>query len=279
MAQAVKVGNVEVVSLLDVPDWHIPAFFPEVSPELWETYRALYPAAQCDGTSICTSATAYALRAPSRTVLVDAGLGPGPHQTAGGQTGRLLEEMRGHGLRPEDIDLIIITHLHHDHVGWAAVAAGDGVRPTFPNARYFLPQKDWEHFTQPDVLARSAYVPNLIKLYDQGVVDLVSGERTVTSEVSIVPSPGHTPGHQSVFVLSQGERAAIIGDMAHTPAQVEETDWRPRADLDPALSARTRHHAFDRMEAEHTLLCAGHFPHPGFGYLLRAGGRRVFEAL
>src|SRR5437762_9181764 len=115
MAHAVQVGKVEIVSLLDVDHWKLAGFFRAVNPDpgLWEQYREIYPEALCDGTSICTSATAYLVRTGDRTILVDTGLGPGPHQNIGGATGRLLEDMRSHNLQPADVDLVIITHLHY----------------------------------------------------------------------------------------------------------------------------------------------------------------------
>ena len=97
--------------------------------------------------------------------------------------------------------------------------------------------------------------------------------------MTLIPTPGHTPGHQAVLVTSRGERAAIIGDLAHTPPQVHEMDWTATADLDPEMARETRRRMLDRVEADHTLLCAGHFPHPGFGYLARLADRRIFQAL
>ena len=279
MAHAIRIGDVEILSLMDVGDWTLPNFFPSVEPEVWETYRALYPDALRDGGSIYTTATAYAVRSTEQTILVDTGLGPGPHERLGGQTGRLLVELRSKGIGPEDVDIVVITHMHHDHVGWNGIDAGEDVQPTFPRARYLLPKADWDHFSLPDVLERSPYLHGTVALYQKGLVDLVSGEHTVSRQVTLVPTPGHTPGHQAVFVESQGERAAITGDMAHAPPQVQETDWTPRADLNPELSRATRRRMFDRIEADHTLLCAGHFPHPGFGYLTRLADRRIFQAL
>jgi glyoxylase-like metal-dependent hydrolase (beta-lactamase superfamily II) len=281
MAHAVAVGSVEIVSLLDVDHWKLAGFFRAVDPDpaLWETYRALYPEAQCDGTSICTSATAYLIRTGGRTILVDTGLGPGPHQNIGGAVGQLLEDMRSFRIDPSDVDLVIVTHLHYDHVGWNAQPNGGSTAATFPNARYLVPRRDWELFAQTDELSRRAYLLGTVDLYNQGLVDLVDGEQTIMPEVTVLPTPGHTPGHQSVVVTSGGEQATIIGDAAHTPAQVHETDWSPGADTDPQLSAETRRRLFDQLERDHALLCAGHFPHPGFGRLVRREGRRVWQPL
>jgi len=280
MAHLTRVGDVEVLSLLDVGEWKLGNFFPTVPADVWEEYRAIYPDALCDGNAICTSATAYAVRVSSSVILIDTGLGPGPHERIGGQSGQLLDELKSLGIRPDDIEMVIITHMHRDHVGWNALPAGHGeVTPTFPHAQYVLPKKDWDYYTQPDVLERSPHLQGTVALYQKGLVDMADGEYAVNRYLTLLPTPGHTPGHQAVMITSNGERAAIIGDMAHTPPQVQETDWTASADADPELSRETRKRVFDRIEADHALLCAGHFPHPGFGYLQRLNGRRIFQPL
>src|SRR5439155_15080668 len=120
---SVMVGEVEVLSLVAVRDWTIREYFPAVGPEIWGAYRELYPDALRDGNSIYTSATAYAIRAADSVILIDTGLGPGPHERIGNQTGQLLAELASRGIAPEDVDLVLFTHLHRDHVGWNAVLA------------------------------------------------------------------------------------------------------------------------------------------------------------
>ncbi|MBI4497730.1 MAG: MBL fold metallo-hydrolase [Chloroflexi bacterium] len=277
----VTVGNVEIVALLDaVMIFPLERFFPSVPPEAWAPVISQYPNAFADTTRLRTNATGYVVRSQGRTILVDTGLGPGPHEFLGGARGNLLVDMESKGVRPEAIDLVVITHLHFDHVGWNATVVGEAVRPTFPHARYLIPQVDWEHYRRPEVFAQSSYIQHtVIALHELGLVDLVAGERAVTDELTIIPTPGHTPGHQSLLVQSQGQRAAITGDVAHSPAQVEHPDWSPGADIDPAQSRQTRHRMFDRIEAEGALMAACHFPNPGFGRLVRLEGRRVFQAL
>ncbi len=282
MAHRVQVGNAEIVSLLDVDHWNLGHFFPhitEANAAVWEAYRPLYTATMCDGFSVCISASSYAIRTGGRTVLVDTGLGPGPHPRANNAMGHLMDDLASAGIRPEEVDTVVCTHLHFDHVGWNAGLVDGAVHPTFPNARYLLPQKDWVHFQQPALADRVGYLQHTLALFDQGRITLVDGEHVVSPDITLLPTPGHTPGHQAVVVQSQGQRAAIIGDAAHTPMQVQETAWSPAADVDPALSARTRAALFDGVEADNALLCAGHFPHPGFGRLVRLADKRLFQAV
>ena len=109
------------------------------------------------------------------------------------------------------------------------------------------------------------------------VLDLIEGEYSVTSELTTLPTPGHTPGHISVVVASGGESAFILGDVAHTPAQAKYTDWSPVFDTDPDLARQTRHEVLDRLESEDTVVASGHFPHPGYGRFVRSGDRRIWR--
>ena len=280
MSASVLVGNIEIIPLLDVDDWHLAGFFPSASRDRWETYRQLYPGSLCDGEGgICVAATDFILRSNGMTVLVDTGVGPGPHARLGGRSGQLLAGMERHGIAPGDIDIVVITHLHFDHVGWNAIEGPNGVTAVFPNARYLIPRKDWEHYTRPELAERTAYLRNTIELERLGQVDLVDGARPITPEVGVAPAPGHTPGHQVVLLGRQGEGGTIIGDAAHTPAQLQETGWSPQVDFDPEMAAATRAALVERIERTGGVLCAGHFPHPGMGHVVREGGLRVFRPL
>ena len=97
--------------------------------------------------------------------------------------------------------------------------------------------------------------------------------------MTALPTPGHTPGHMSILLTSQGERALILGDAAHNPAQLQETDWVSRADMDPAVTRQTRRALVERLEREQIVVAAGHFPAPGFGKVLRLQGRRYWQVL
>jgi len=270
----VTIGNVEIVSLLDTAmefDWQM--FFPNNSASDFEPYRDMYPGAY--GERKCrTYAHCYALRSQGRTILCDTGVGPGPVDALGGVRGRLLHDMREKGVRPEEVDIVVFTHLHPDHVGWNLTP---NHLPTFPKARYLVPQADWDFFRQ--ALDANPHMRVVLPLKELGVLELFSGERALTPEVTTYPTPGHTPGHTSLLVSSVGERAMLTGDLAHHPAQVEHTEWRVGADTDGEQAEEIRRKVFDQLEADGLLAAICHFPDPGFGKLVRLRGRRVWQAL
>ena len=112
------------------------------------------------------------------------------------------------------------------------------------------------------------------------VLDLIEGEYSITDELTTLPTPGHTPGHISIVISSGGQRGFILGDIAHSVAQAHYTDWSPAFDVDRNLARRTRHEVLDRLEADGSLVSAGHLlPDPGFGRFVRQEGRRVWQGI
>ena len=152
-----------------------------------------------------------------------------------------------------------------------------GDAPTFPNARYYAPQADWDFFS--GALAANPQMKQVMPLKDLGRLELYDGEITITSEVTTLPTPGHTLGHCSVLVNSGGEKLLITGDVAHHPAQADRPEWSPAFDMDGAMSAATRKKIIDQLVEEGHVAAFCHFPGDGFGHIIEANGKRVFQAL
>ena len=272
MAQRVTIGDCEVISLHDL-DMEFPwqVFFPNVPMNELEAYKDLYP--ECWGSrGFRTDAGCFIVNSQGKTVLVDTGLGPGPHDWLGGTEGKLLDNMRSLGVPPDSVDVVLHTHLHADHVGWNV---SDG-KPNFPNATYYGPQKDYEFFSEN--AAANPQMSQVTPLKDLQRLETYDGEITVTTEVTTVPTPGHTPGHHSIIVNSGGEKLLIAGDLCHHPAQVDRPEWSPGFDIDTQMSAETRRKMVEKLEAEGHLAAFCHFPGDGFGRIARDGNRRVFQA-
>ncbi len=258
------VGNVEIVSVSDGQGAMDPTeVFVDSDAEVW---RSEYADLLDDAGMIHPRFGSFAVRSGGKLILVDTGLG-GPDAT-------LLSELETSGVDREAIDLVVLTHIHPDHVGWNL---SDGSL-TFPNARYLVTKTDWDHWTQPEVRAEAPHVDaQMIPLEGLNVLDLIEDEYSVTDELTTLPTPGHTPGHISIAISSAGERAFILGDMAHSPAQAQYTDWSPAFDTDPDLARETRHTILNRLEEEGTLVASGHFPDTGYGRFVRSGDRRVWR--
>ena len=260
-------GEVEVIALTDVegPFFRLGQIFPGVRREEWVPYFARYPWAFTDEHTIRGRIGAYMLKAPSGNILVDAGIGP----MAFGMPGRLLGELENGDIQPEDVDIVFLTHLHGDHLGWSVTGEGE---PTFPHARYVTQAIEWEE--------SGSHVGHALAPLEQlGVLDLLYGEESVSEEVIAIPTPGHSPGHASLLVSSGGEDAIVAGDVIVHPAQVAEPLWNIHFDEDKEQASFTREMLLDWTEADGIVIAAGHVPGTGFGCVVREGDRRYWQAL
>jgi len=251
-------------------------FFPTIPEDNWKGYES-----HLHDHKVRFNLGSYLIRAGGRTVLIDTGLGPKPADVPDAQWGLLMNDFKDKGVRPEEIDMVVMTHLHRDHVGWNLKSEGGKYAPTFPRARYWMPKKDWDSTHDPALQpTRWVNAPQCVwPLGDLNLVEFMQGEQSLTRELTAVPTPGHTPGHMSILVTSKGERALVLGDAAHSPVQVLEPDWVSRADMDPDLTRQTRKALLERLEREQILVAAGHFEAPGYGRIVRLEGRRYWKGL
>jgi glyoxylase-like metal-dependent hydrolase (beta-lactamase superfamily II) len=171
-------------------------------------------------------------------------------------------------------DRVVLTHLHLDHVGWNLAWDGDRPRPRFGRARYLVQRADWELFgSRGDDNDREAFDRCVGPLQDLGVAELLDGDCVLDAELSVLHTPGHTPGSQSLLVRSGGDAALLWGDVANHPAQVDEPVWGPGSDVQPEVARRTRRRLLDRVESDRMWLAPAHFPEP-FGTVTRTGDGR-----
>ena len=285
----ITVGNVEIVALTDLEvDFPYPLsqLFPSVSAADWQPFQQRYAAAFSGPDTWHNHFGCYLLRSQGQTILVDTGVGsnttnPGMVGALGGQDGGLMTELASLGVKPEDVNTVFFTHLHPDHVGWNLKEAG-GSQLQFANARYLAHQADWDTFGNPEVqeqLPMSFWQETLAPLESSGALELISAEEALTTEITAVPTPGHTPGHMSLAIVSGGQHSLILGDVAVHPAQLTNVDWTFIFEMDPEQAISTRQEVFDRAEAQNALVAACHFPEPGFGHLVRVQGRRYWQGI
>ncbi|MBX7110394.1 MAG: MBL fold metallo-hydrolase [Dehalococcoidia bacterium] len=263
--QRVMVGNVEVVALVDmVGAYPADSVYTEAGSAL-DGYQDLL-----DGSgNVVLSFSSFLLRADGRTVLVDAGNGPEAE-------GKLMEELRAAGVAPGDIDTVVFTHLHGDHTGWNLLRETGG--PRFPSARYLVPRGDWEHYgaqnPPPDSFTR-----DVAPLEGLGALQLIEGEHTISPSLVTLHTPGHTPGHLTVVISSEGEEAYVLGDAFLTPVDVAEPDWVTSWDWAAEPVRATRRMLLERIGASNGLVAASHLPEPGLGRFVMTERRRTFEVV
>jgi glyoxylase-like metal-dependent hydrolase (beta-lactamase superfamily II) len=256
----VKIGALELDALVDA--WgelgELSALYPDVPAEAWEPYRTLYPELFAESRWRLPH-TCYLVRAEGRTVLVDTGVGPaGLWGWTPEREGDLLPGLALLGIAPRDIDVVFLTHVHIDHVGWNADADGE---PLFPRARYLLHGAGLRL-----ALSERADVPYvrrcLRSIVDAGLVDEVEGGEEIAPKVVVLDLPGHLPGHLG---LQLGEEAVLIADAAVHPALLAEPDWGYVSDHDQARAAETRRALLAELVDQDVLVICGHYPDGGIG--------------
>ncbi len=256
----IVVGDYEI----SVVDDHIgfqrdPAdVFVDVSAEEWDPHRhyALAPEgyweAQWRGHMIRrTDGT-------GKNLLVDTGAGPGPYEH-GPRHGDLLDNLGALGVSPSDIDNVVTTHCHWDHIGWNVQGQGDAAAATFPNANYHIAKNDWDFYSDP-ANANDDFNAYVAPLEGAGQLKLVSGGFELMDGVTLLPTNGHTPGHQCVLVQSGGETAVLTGDLFHNVAQIREQHWCPVFDWRQDLSTASRRWLLWRALSENWTVVSGHLP-------------------
>jgi glyoxylase-like metal-dependent hydrolase (beta-lactamase superfamily II) len=190
-----------------------------------------------------------------------------------------LDDLAAAGFAREDVDTVVCTHLHFDHVGWNTMLVDGKWVPTFPNARYVICRGEWEHWSTEGGTGYAATLNDAVRpVVDAGLVDFVEPNHHVTDEIRLEPTPGHTPGHVGVHVESGGQHAFITGDLAHHPVQWAEPAWAAAPDTDPAQSTATRQRLLAEFADTDVLVIGTHFAPPCSGHLVSDDDGYRFDA-
>jgi glyoxylase-like metal-dependent hydrolase (beta-lactamase superfamily II) len=260
----VRLGDLEVASVLDgCGSW--PADRGFVPPNGWNRHREFLTA---DG-RVPLDFGGFLVRPGDRVALVDAGAGPDHRSLPGG---RLLRSLASLGVAPASVTDVLFTHLHMDHIGWAS----EHGEPVFPNATYRCHRDDWEYFIGRDGTGRDERVWDKLQPVEDRF-ELWDGSATLFPGVDLLPAPGHTPGSTVIVLSSRDDRALLLGDVVHCPAELLEEEWLVLGDVDPQLATRTRDSLARELEGTATLAAAAHFPGLCFGRVLVGRGRRSWR--
>jgi glyoxylase-like metal-dependent hydrolase (beta-lactamase superfamily II) len=188
------------------------------------------------------------------------------------RSGPFLEDLAAAGFPAESIDTVLCTHLHVDHVGWNTRLEGGRWVPTFPNARYLVHRVEWEFWSKQEGTEFGDVIGDSVRpVFDAGLVDLVESSHRIDEQVRLAPTPGHTPGHVSVWIESAGQRAVVTGDLMHHPVQCTHPEWASSADEDPGEARATRRAFLEGTGDAPVLVIGTHFAAPTAGHVVRDG--------
>ena len=261
-------------------------FFPETTPEDWAQHRKWMEPRALDPVSgnLVLIIQAFLVRTRHHTILVDTCVGDHksrPHRPFWHmqKLDTFLPRLAAAGVNPEDVDYVMCTHLHSDHVGWNTQLRDGRWVPTFPNAKYIFAQEEWENWEQLHAREpQQQLIDSVLPVMAAGQAQLVRSDFALDDEVWLEPTPGHTQGHVSIRLASAGAQAIITGDCIHSPVQCLAPEWNMRADVDPILAGSTRRKFLERYCDSSVTVCATHFPEPSMGRITQRGDAFWFES-
>ncbi|MBV9634727.1 MAG: MBL fold metallo-hydrolase [Methylobacteriaceae bacterium] len=290
MAQRLELGRITIHRIVEQEAALFDAlqFFPALTPEFIEENRSwLKPNYFDDDNKLILCIQSYLVITPHEVVLIDTCVGNHKPRPAGpGAAGldepvwdmmssdRYERNLASTGLTVDDVDYVLCTHLHIDHVGWNTRLEDGRWVPTFPRAKYVFAERELQHWIAQHG-KDSATCPwigdSVLPIVEADQVELVKSDHALSEFVTLVPTPGHTIDHYSVRVGTRGEDAIVTGDMMHTPLQVRYPEIGMLGDFNSRQAEETRRAFFDHVSETSTLLCTSHFPAPSTCRIIRRG--------
>ena len=258
-------------------------FFPDSSKEVWDGAPWLAPHFVDSTTNIVNSAIqTWLVRSGGRTILVDTGVGNHKERPYSPVWSHLetdfLDNLARAGVRPEDVDDVINTHLHVDHVGWNTYLDGRSWVPTFPNATYLMPKDDFDFWNpannhQPGLGRgnQNVFEDSVAPVHQAGQVLLWEDSHQIDEHLRLDAAPGHTPGSSTLTLTSGTDRAVFVGDMLHNPVQLLEPDSNSCFCEDPALARATRRKVLGWAADNNALVIPAHLGGHGAAEVSRDG--------
>lgn len=227
----------------------------------------------------------FLVKSSGKNILIDSCNGNGKTRVDIPEWGNLqtnfLERLTELSPSLNDIDIVINTHLHMDHVGWNTKLVGGSWVPTFPKASYLIVKKEydyWESKPEKEITDdKAAFEDSVDPVVQSGLAEFVEANHKIDKSIRFVATPGHTPGHVSVVIESKGWKALITGDLLYHPIQIENPDWTTQSDTDTNLAVKTRQRVLTETAETNTLIIGSHFPDPVTGYITKSDGKLTFK--
>ena len=269
-----QVGNVKITQIVELTTASLgPHLLPQATPDVLNAIPWMHPFIDESG-KLILSMHSLIVESQGQTIMVDTCIGNDKvrnYPRWNMMQGDFLDRFSAAGFSTDQIDTVLCTHMHVDHVGWNTRLV-DGVWvPTFNRAEYLFAEDEWAHWREEEQEYGPVIEDSVQPIFDAGRAVLVQPEHRVTDEVWLEATPGHTPGHVSIHIASAGEEAIITGDMIHHPCQIKHTHWSSLADFDAKLAAHTRDAFVSRYADRPVLIIGTHFAGPTAGKIVTDG--------
>lgn len=284
-----RLGN---AVLARVVEWQVAGLsfelFPQTPTEAWSELAADYTPMFWSDAGWRIALQTWVIEVDGLTVLVDTGAGNHRDRPAMPPIDHLdtdfLDALRAAGVEPDSVDVVVNTHIHSDHVGWNTMRDGDDWVPTFPNARYVMPEADYRHFhpdnaddwsaprTEADAARQAGwrimFADSIVPVEEQ--MELWSEDHQLGESLRLRPAPGHTPG-SSVLWLDAGKPAVFVGDLTHCPIQMHRPMDPCAFDDDFAMAAVTRKRVLTEASRRRAAVIPAHYPGRGGATVVARG--------
>lgn len=287
-----RIGDFEVqrISEFEGPFIAPEVFFPDYDPEVLRANPDMAGPQLIDPDTgkLVFSFHGFIVKTGRHTILIDSCIGNHKERPTRPQFHRrqtpFLADLAGVGVRPEDVDYVMCTHLHWDHVGWNTRLGNGRWVPTFPNARYIMARREFDHWQAvqqrgEDSPHRLAFEDSVLPVVRSGQSVLVEDDYAMEDGLWFESAPGHTPGNVVIHARSREDHAVFLGDVVHHQFQLMNPSWSTLACTDREVSRKTRTRLIEEYADHGTRLLPGHFPAPTAGRIVRRGSsyRYVFE--
>jgi glyoxylase-like metal-dependent hydrolase (beta-lactamase superfamily II) len=269
-SQRLLLGDFELTAISDgLYNLDGGAFFGVIPKIMWQRKM---PAD--DKNLIASGLNSIVVRTGKQTVLIETGIGNKLSERMVkiyGQPAKLLNNLAAAGIKPEDIDIVINSHLHFDHCGWNTMRIGDKVAATFPRAQYYAQEGEWQHGSRQFIRDAISYISdNYDPLIATGQMRLIKGDQEIVPGISVQLFPGHTEFMQAIMIESGGKTACYISDLIPTSAHIDLT-WGMAFDLFPVQTIESKKRYYSRAIPEKWLTLFTHDPNMPWAYLEEGG--------
>lgn len=280
MSLTFKVGDATIHRIIEMECGFTPAleFLPNLTKEQLDESRSwLSPAALDANDNLVLCFQSYLVQIAGQNILVDSCVGNDKDRAARPLWHRkkdnaFMSGLKRAGIGPDDIDYVMCTHLHVDHVGWNTKLENGRWVPTFPKARYLFAKTELDFWLAENAKAEVAPIADsVVPIVEAKACDIITSDYSLNDLVSVFPSPGHTIDHYGVKVGKPGADAVFTGDLIHSPLQARYPDLTMRVDYNPAQGAASRRKFLETYCDTNTVCCFAHFPSPSKGYVKRWG--------
>ncbi|WNV86897.1 MBL fold metallo-hydrolase [Umezawaea sp. Da 62-37] len=281
-------GDIEITRVIEQPPAPLPRgfIFPDVPRGTWESHESwLVPEFWTPEPDVVHAVMqTWLVRSAGKTILVDTGVGNGKERPYMPFFAHLdtdfLANLARAGVQPADVDVVVCTHVHGDHVGWNTRLEGSRWVPTFPNARYVISRADFdywnplnEHRTRSGRGMQNVFEDSVAPVHEAGLTTLWEDEYVLDGGLRIDPAPGHTPGSSVITLTSGTDRAVFVGDLLHSPLQFHEPDCGPSFDEDEDEARATRRRVLGWAADNNALVLPAHLPGSGAAEIRRDGDK------